>query len=258
MSLASDGASPWLWEDDSSMPNWWQDAEQMIHQELSTFGDKVREKLLKVSPNRIILRKNPFLFRIRTVGNARDLAEYVISAYLSSSEETMFGNVLDRIALVVCEAGRDGRKSGIENIDLEYSTPGDVRTIVQVKSGPNWGNSSQKAKMVDSFKKATSVLRQGSSIQVRCVEGICYGKSKTQEMGTHIKVIGISFWEEISAWEGTAAGVLKIVGEYASNGLQGIRGEAVDRMVEYLKNEQVVTSEGNIRWDRLYELTFGD
>jgi len=46
-----------------------------------------------------------------------------------------------------------GRKSGITNIDLEFDTDG-KRNIVTIKSGPNWGNSSQIAKTVADFKTA--------------------------------------------------------------------------------------------------------
>ena len=53
------------------------------------FTSKLEKKLCE-SPEKIIRRKNPFLFRVRAVSNVQTLADMVINAYLSSSEETMF------------------------------------------------------------------------------------------------------------------------------------------------------------------------
>lgn len=41
----------------------------------------------------------------------------VIDAYLSSSEETIFGNILEDIAIIICSKAKQGYKSGIANID---------------------------------------------------------------------------------------------------------------------------------------------
>jgi len=51
-----------------------------------------------------------------------------------------------------------GRKSAVQGIDLEFDNEG-VRYIVAIKSGPNWGNSSQIAKMRSDFKTASKTLR---------------------------------------------------------------------------------------------------
>ena len=117
--------------------NWWSEAEPAAHDALDAFGQKVRDKLI-AHPKQIIGRKNPFLFRARTVNGAEELSDAIISAYLSSSEETMFGNALEEIAIAICAAAKGGWKSGIESIDLEYDSSVNTRTIVQIKSGPNW------------------------------------------------------------------------------------------------------------------------
>lgn len=50
----------------------------------------------------------------------------------------------------------------IENIDLEYDRAA-TRTLVQIKSGPNWGNASQKRALQERFASATRTLKQGSA-----------------------------------------------------------------------------------------------
>ncbi len=134
-------------------PAWWSEVEQDADKTIIGFTDKLRKKLIE-SPEKIIKRKNPFLFRIRIVNDVDELADMILNAYLSSSEETMFGNILEEIAVSICKHAKGGRKSGIHNIDLEYDQ-NEIRTIIQIKSGMNWGNSSQQKTLRSSFETAT-------------------------------------------------------------------------------------------------------
>ena len=122
-------------------PDWWADVENEIDSLMSGFTQKLRQKL-DTDPAKIISRKNPFLFRVRSHDDPNELASMMIDAFLSSSEETMFGNILEDIAICVCSKAKGGRKSSTEGIDIEYDEHG-RRTIIQVKSGPHWANSSQ-------------------------------------------------------------------------------------------------------------------
>ena len=234
-------------------PDWWDAAEPDIHAAVGSFTDRVRGRIENLSPRQLVAAKNPFLFRARVQSDAELLATMMIDAFVSSSEETMFGNVLEDIAVAICHHAKGGRKSSTPNIDLEYDDGGQ-RTIIQVKSGPNWGNSRQRAKLVDDFRSATAVLRQGSNLQVRPVEGVCYGPSTTRELGSHIQLIGNDFWRDISDWRGTARNVLRVIGHHAGNGLTEVRDDARDRMVSHLQTEGVVTGNGRVRWGRLLAL----
>ncbi len=234
-------------------PEWWSEAEREADRVVEGFTTRLREKL-NTSPEKIIARKNPFLFRIRADAGVHSLAQMVIDAYVSSSEETMFGGVLEDIAVAICKHSKGGWKSAVNKMDLEYDA-GDERTIVQIKSGVNWGNSAQHQAQKAAFNTATRILRQGShNPHVRCVEGCSYGRSEVRDMGTHYRIVGSDFWEEISGWDGTADAVLELLGKHASNGLNEARAAANYRMVEYLKCEGIVGPDDRILWDRLLAL----
>ena len=234
-------------------PQWWSAAEKDADQEIEGFTSRLLEKLSE-SPGKIIRRKNPFLFRVRVVADAHELAGMVTDAYLSSSEETMFGNVLEEIAISICLHAKGGRKSGITNIDLEYDQGG-TRTIIQIKSGKNWGNSSQHKSLRIAFTNALKVLRQGKhKLSVRCVEGICYGRSQIKDKGLYQQIVGRCFWEDISDWPGTAEGVMQMLGKHSSNGLYEVRKEARDKMVRFLRDPGAVSNNDEVRWDRLLDL----
>lgn len=236
-------------------PDWWAAAESEIDDIIGGFTTKLRGKL-EVSPSRILARKNPFLFRIRAGSDfgADSLAQMVIEAYMSSSEETIFGNAIEDIAVAMCRHAKGGRKSAVGNIDLEYDV-GNTRTIVQIKSGVNWGNSSQKQALLRSFSTATRILRQGNQdLNIRCVEGCSYGRSESKDLGTHYRIVGDKFWEDISDWNGASRAVIGVLGRHAGNGLGESKSEARSNMVEYLRGEGVVGEDGQIRWDELLGL----
>ena len=240
----------------TTQPDWWERATPAVHTAVQAFSAKVRAKITGNSVNdwnKLIRRKNPFLFRARAADNADLLATTIINAFLPSSEETMFGNVLEEIAIAICKEGKNGRKSSTQSIDLEYDEH-NRRTIMQIKSGPHWGNASQRRKLEDAFKAATKVLRQGADVHVRTVEGICYGPSGTKDMGTHIRIVGYDFWEDISGWTGTGKAVMDIIGEHAGNGLREVRKSAQADIVAHLKDTGVATAHGQVRWHRLLDL----
>ena len=78
-------------------PAWWQKAEPELHAAAKGFPGRLREKL-EIKPADFVKKKNPFLFRIRAGLSAKALASGIIDAYMSSSEETIFGNVLEEFA----------------------------------------------------------------------------------------------------------------------------------------------------------------
>lgn len=232
-------------------PDWWDKAEPGIHAAISDFSEWMQNKVATIRPYQLIV-KNPYLFRARSPESADQLAARLIEAFLSSSEETRFGDILEETAIAICRAAKGGWKSSADGIDLEYDENG-IRTIMQIKSGTNWGNSSQRKKLVADFQSATRTLRQGSGIQVRCVEGICYGPSGIKDYGSHIRLVGNDFWQDISGWPDTGRAVLRVVEQHAANGLTKVIAEARAAVVGYLQRAGV-TTHGDVNWDRLYDL----
>lgn len=103
--------------------------------------------------SQVLKRKNPYLFKAKYVLTAEKIIRGIVDAHISSSEEGIFGDWLEGLAIYINEKVYGGKKSGILGIDLEFDKDG-LRYIVNIKSGPHWGNSSQIAKMVSDFKTA--------------------------------------------------------------------------------------------------------
>lgn len=232
-------------------PDWWPNAEPHIHEAVEDFAAWARHKIATVPAYKLI-EKNPFLFRARAPENAKQLADRLIDAFLSSSEETRFGDILEDIAIAVCRAAKGGSKSSSQGIDLEYDENG-LRTIAQVKSSRNWGNSSQRKRLVSDFQAATTRLHQGG-VRARCVEGICYGPSGSTHVGSHLKIIGNAFWFDISGWKRTGKEVFGIIEFHAANGLSDARNVARTGVVEYFRKTGCASKKGKIKWGKVYDL----
>ena len=122
----------------------------------------------------------------------------LLDAHLSSQEETLFGDFPEGLAIHFNAKAFGGKKSNAEGIDLEFDRDG-IRWLVSIKSGPNWGNRGQINKMRDNFKKATCIVRTGNSrLEVRAVNGCCYGRDETPDKGDFQKLYGQRFWEFVS------------------------------------------------------------
>lgn len=126
----------------------------------------------------VLKRKNPYLFKAKNIELAGDLVKSIVDAFLSSQEETIFGNLLEGFAIYVSKTLYQGFKSELKSVDLEFERGG-TYYIVGIKSGTNWGNSDQINRMRDNFKLARTLLDQrGVRGEVVAVNGCIYGKDR--------------------------------------------------------------------------------
>lgn len=174
------------------------DVSLYVEENIGIFHQKRIQRLDRLKLSQILKRKNPYLFKAKNVLTAEQIIKGLVDAHISSNEETIFGDWLEGLAIFINDKVYNGRKSGITGIDLEFDN-NDIRNIVTIKSGPNWGNSSQIAKMVTDFKTAKKTLRTSNSqLNIVAVNGCCYGKDSKPDKGDYFKYFGQHFWEFIS------------------------------------------------------------
>lgn len=147
----------------------------------------------------LLLKKNPYLFKAKNITTAGELIGGLLDAFLSSSEEKLFGDFLEGLAVFVAEQTCDGRKSVAQGVDLEFVNHNTLY-VVSIKSGPNWGNSSQHRRLAQDLRDAvTRVRQQRTPFGVQPVLGICYGRVRTVfSTDGYLKVVGQNFWYLIS------------------------------------------------------------
>lgn len=175
-----------------------QDISQFVEKNIEIFHIKRIQSLNTLKLSKVLKRKNPYLFKAKYVLTAEQIIKGIVDAHISSNEETIFGEWLEGLAIFINEKVYGGKKSGIKGIDLEFDQ-NKVRFIISIKSGPNWGNSSQIVKMLSDFKTAKKTLRTSNSqLNIIAVNGCCYGKDSKPDKGEYYKYCGQRFWEFIS------------------------------------------------------------
>lgn len=226
---------------------------EYVEAHIGTFHDKRLEALNKLRLSRLLRRKNPYLFRSKNLVAVSDLIKSLLDAYLSSQEETLFGDFLEGLAIYVAEQVHNGLKSSATGIDLEFVKDG-ARYIVSIKSGPNWGNSSQITKMRQNFSTAARIIRQGNAaLNVVAVNGCCYGRDSKPDKEGYFKYCGQAFWELVSNDVDFYIRIIEPLGHEAKrrNDDFNIRYVAA---VNRFSNEfmrQFCTADGTIDWDSL-------
>lgn len=179
-----------------------------IEKQIPDFHEARLASLRKLKLPKILKRKNPYLFKVKNLNVASELVKSLLDAHLSSQEETIFGTFLEGLAIYIAEQIYDGRKSTAQGIDLELSKDG-VLYLISIKSGPNWGNSSQIQKMKDNFRKAARIFRTNAiSKPLMAINGCCYGQDSRSDKGDYQKLCGQAFWEFLS---GDAALYLELI-----------------------------------------------
>lgn len=228
---------------------------EFIEENISLFHDSRLKSLQSLKIDKLLKRKNPYLFRCKNILLADELVKLILEAHLSSQEETIFGNFLETLAIFINQRAYNGYKSSAEGIDLEFLRGG-TRYIILIKSGPHWGNSSQIKKMKDNFTKAKRILRtSGSKIDnIIAVNGCCYGIDNNPDKGSYFKYCGQAFWEFISGDNKLYTKIIEPLGHKAKE-----RNERFN--IEYAKiiNSLVkgfisrFCDNGKINWELLVE-----
>ncbi len=162
------------------------------------------DSLKELRLNSVLKRKNPYLFKAKNIELAGDLVKSIVDAFLSSQEETIFGNYLEGFAVHVSKTLFGGFKSALKSVDLEFERDGKYH-LVGIKSGTNWGNSDQINRMRDNFKTARELIRErGLQQEIIAVNGCIYGKDRKPFKTHHdpdkhyYKYAGQDFWAFIS------------------------------------------------------------
>jgi hypothetical protein len=231
-----------------------------VNEHIDTFHKRRIEIISNLTLNRLI-DKNPYLFRAKNVTQASELIGSTLEAFLSSSEEKLFGDFLEDLAIFIASKTTSGHKSTAPGMDLEFENNG-IYHIVSIKSGINWGNSSQHAKLATDFANAERRLRQSTHIKtVQKVLGICYGKTKTSSTNAgYIKIVGQSFWAFISDNKNLYIDIIEPVGYRArehNDAYQLERGRITNLLTKSFI-DQFCNPDGRINWPKLIKANSGN
>lgn len=216
-------------------------------------------RLDKLKLKVILSSKNPYLYKAKHQESAHEIVKGILDSYISSSEESMFGDWLEGLAIFIAEKVYGGKKSSAHGIDLEFDKEG-IHYLVSIKSGPHWGNSTQFKHLEEDFKSATKVLHTSKSkLHIEAVNGCCYGKDRHPDKGHYQKLCGQEFWEFISGRPNMYLEIIEPLStkakerneEYLAQYNCKLNLFELEFMTEYAK------SDGSVDWEKFVKMNSG-
>lgn len=237
--------------------------ERKIAELLDSFYKRRIEALQKVHLDRTIRRKNPYLYRAIGTNDASEIVTEILRAFVSSSDETIFGNeFFEPLAKAAVEILGTGKAitSGSEGVDVQIESE-TVFSAYAVKSGTSVFNSQSKARQKDDFEALRKRLFKLKK-QFDPVVGYCYGRKK-QAKSTKLnfrELAGQSFWEEITKDPDFYITIIELMRDKPQEHAVAFVvafDEAKNRLVAQFSDGFVDKSTGKIDWSKLIEYVSG-
>jgi hypothetical protein len=207
-----------------------------------------------------LLTNNPYLFKANNITTAGELIAGLLDAFLSSSEEELFGDFLERLAVFTAEMTCGGQESATPRVDLEVINDG-VQYVISIGSGPSLGDSSQQDKLEQDLKNAViRIIQSKRGGNVRPVLGICYGKTKTSYLRGYMKVVGQNFWYLISENRDLYTDIIQPIGYRSKDHNEIFLAEKSRVTNRFTKQfiDRFCDADGTIDWVKLVEFNSGN
>ena len=169
--------------------------ENLIRRSLDDFYQRRIKKLSELKLNTVLRKKNPYLLKAIGVQKASEIVEEILKAYMSSSDETIFGDAFFEPIAKMCSGGIVSPSEGVD-VAIETDT---VYKAIAVKSGPSIFNSSQAKRQDQEFKSLGSRLLKLHK-RFDPLLGHGYGRKfsdPTKDRTYRIRS-GQAFWEELT------------------------------------------------------------
>ena len=221
------------------------------------------ERLESAKLLNITKRKNPYLFKAKNVETAGDLAKGFLDAFLSSQEETIFGDLMENLAIHICQqvfGGVKAEEGKYRSIDLIFERDKKIY-LVGIKSGPNWGNSDQINIMKKNFKKAKQEIKlTAKGKNILSINGCMYGKEQVfhkdsrDQLLNYYKICGQAFWELVSGDDQLYIKIIQPLDKEAKKRDELFKKLYTEKINEMTKDVvEVFYTKNNLDWDKIIE-----
>jgi hypothetical protein len=169
--------------------------EREIEKSLQNFYVNRLAGLKNLSLKKVLQKKNPYLYRALGIENASEIVEQIMAAFVTSSDETIFGNVFFE---PIARLAAGGQVSHSEGVDFVVETKNKYLAVA-VKSGPNWGNVDQHKRQSTNFESLRRRLYKMNK-QFDPLVGQAYGQQRSEptENSRFRRRSGQAFWHELT------------------------------------------------------------
>ena len=227
---------------------------------LETFYANLIEKIDGLNIKKVMKLKNPYLYRAKAMQSASEIVESVLTAFVSSSEETIFGNCFFEPIAIAASGGNKALAEGID-IMIQDNTTNTISAIA-VKSGPAVFNADSKKRQEQNFMVASKLAQQVKA-RYEAYIGYCYGKKKDSGRGKpkmYQELAGKRFWTELTGDEDFYIKIIGYMGTMPEKYVADYKesyNKAANRLVREFSNS-FCKEDGSIDWEKLVEFNSGD
>ncbi|MGD0650096.1 MAG: PmeII family type II restriction endonuclease [Verrucomicrobiia bacterium] len=226
--------------------------EKLIEDCLTKFYDSRLLGLQNLSLKKILKKKNPYLYRALGVEKASEIVEEIMRAHVTSSGETIFGNVFFE---PIARAAAGGRVAAMEGGDVVIEYRGRFLALA-VKSGPNWGNADQHKRQSQNFD---ALRRRLYKLNKRFdpLVGQSYGQQQSEptENSRFRRLSGQIFWQEITGDKDFYLKLIRLMRDVPAKHKPKFKADwdhAVNRFTREFMDE-FCQPDGAIDWEKLVQ-----
>ena len=236
--------------------------EEAIAHALEEFYTSLLAKIDNINIEDIMKRKNPYLYRAKAMQSASEIVESVLSATVSSSEETIFGNCFFEPLAIAASGGNKALAEGVDIMVQNKDNNDDVIYAVAVKSGPSVFNADSKKRQEQNFNAASKLAKQAKA-RFEAYIGYSYGKKKTTNRGVpkiYQELAGKEFWYKLTGDEDFYIKIIGYMGNLPEQYVEAYKvsyNKAANRLVREFSNS-FCNDDGSINWEKLVEFNSGD
>lgn len=229
-----------------------------IAEALDNFYTSLISKVDALNIKKVFKRKNPYLFRAKAMNGASQIVEAILAAFVSSSEETIFGNVFFE---PIATAAAQGQKALAEGVDIMVERDNTIYAIA-VKSGTSVFNADSRKKQEQNFMAASKLAQQAKKRFVPII-GYGYGKKKTSNRGLpkfYEELAGKNFWTELTGDEEFYIKLIRFMEELPEQYVTDF-DESYQKAANWLVKEftnEFCNEDGSIDWEKLVEFNSGN
>lgn len=224
----------------------------------SLLDDFYRRRIDKINTLELknaLARKNPYLYRAVGVEKASDIVSDILSAYMSSSDEGIFGDAFFEPLAEIVGGGHVAETEGVDVIVEDEM----VYKAFAVKSGTNVFNADSRKKQADNFRSLAGRVAKRRKIYDAIV-GYGYGKKQTglNSLGFR-EVAGQAFWEELTGDSDFYVKIVQAMGDKPQQHLVEYQ-KAFDAAINRFTKEFIddfCFDDGSINWEKIVKYNSG-
>jgi len=227
---------------------------QSIAECLRAFYERRLDCLNGLKLKKVLKKKNPYLYRALGVSKAAEIVEEILAAFISSSDETIFGNVFFE---PIARMAASGKVADAEGVDFVVESKKRYLAVA-VKSGPNWGNADQHKRQSTNFDALRKRLYKIAK-QFDPLVGQAYGQQSSEptDNARYRRRSGQAFWEEITGDPDFHLKLIRLMRDVPQQNRPIYRqkwGEAVNRFsLEFMQD--FCHPSGAIDWEKLVQFS---